>query len=862
VLRASGQPLHLVEPLSECEEGTLWRTDRPGWVARLHRALDAGRIARLEALLAMTPIPGIAWPIDLALREGEPVGVLLPAPRGLLPLDQLGDLDLHRRHQAILALARALAALHGAGGAAGPHHPGRIGIDRDGTAMLGEGDLVRPSADEEARLADRLALADAARRVLLGAPPFLAPSECHCDLARGLTRGDMADAPGEIDGSRREKVGGPPSAAAWVRWLDRALDDLVVCAVNPRHFHAGHHDSCPWCARAAAGADDPFPPRAGAELDPVALAKRFEGLARRGEGRAALVLWNRHAALATAPFAEPQRRLARRLVREIGQLDRFLSAYRLDPTADELLWQLWQGPPTLADSATAGAEPVDGTTAAALAQTIGERALALAELREAAQRADETPGLVRERALLAGAERHAALIETRRVRLRPLVQRVALARRRMQRWDTLEAALAADSDEEILAAWGEDGVLDGFMPAQAVKPRLALAHRRRHAIEAFLAHAAQSPDDEAGLWRHWAACPELDGAPAATRPEPRLGGETVAARAQTARRRLDRRVRFREALRRRPLDPAALVAAWDEADCLGDPTLRPAVAVVRRAENAVARLDQIDAAMRAVPVDHQALAALWDEAMLADFDMPAATLTAIRRAVARTAPPGVPFRPPQGTRGVRVAPDGTEVRFLWPVDGPDYAIVAARADRFPADPDDVEDLSHRVVLARPDVSSVLASDDPPAILAGVTLALATARPLVSIWAARAVGAAAVAWAQPLRLAPPGLARLAHKFRWPWAGRGAWRAHLESDLSFDLPPLVLLARRDRPPEPGDPEARVLMRVPAGPIGPDLPFPIDLPGRPEMVEALSARWFIRLVPEDPREASWLDIETIGG
>ena len=55
-----------------------------------------------------------------------------------------------------------------------------------------------------------------------------------------------------------------PSAAEWLAALDDAQASLTVCRADRMHVFSGHLASCPWCARVADGAWDPFAPRSPA----------------------------------------------------------------------------------------------------------------------------------------------------------------------------------------------------------------------------------------------------------------------------------------------------------------------------------------------------------------------------------------------------------------------------------------------------------------------------------------------------------------------------------------------------------------------------------------------------------------------
>src|SRR5262249_13731880 len=51
-----------------------------------------------------------------------------------------------------------------------------------------------------------------------------------------------------------------PTALQWLRTLQEAEKELLVCTANSQHVYAGGQGSCPWCALARLQGRDPFPP--------------------------------------------------------------------------------------------------------------------------------------------------------------------------------------------------------------------------------------------------------------------------------------------------------------------------------------------------------------------------------------------------------------------------------------------------------------------------------------------------------------------------------------------------------------------------------------------------------------------------
>lgn len=70
-----------------------------------------------------------------------------------------------------------------------------------------------------------------------------------------------------------------PHASAWVKALQEAENNLVVCPVNDQHLYGDHLDMCPWCRRTELmNGFDPFPSKlrvvAGRHLDPIPITSQ------------------------------------------------------------------------------------------------------------------------------------------------------------------------------------------------------------------------------------------------------------------------------------------------------------------------------------------------------------------------------------------------------------------------------------------------------------------------------------------------------------------------------------------------------------------------------------------------------------
>ena len=83
-----------------------------------------------------------------------------------------------------------------------------------------------------------------------------------------------------------------PSAAQWLAALDDAQESLTVCRAERLHVFSGHLASCPWCARVADGAWDPFVPtrRSAPAPGPAPVTFTPAGRSRLSPAVAILVL--------------------------------------------------------------------------------------------------------------------------------------------------------------------------------------------------------------------------------------------------------------------------------------------------------------------------------------------------------------------------------------------------------------------------------------------------------------------------------------------------------------------------------------------------------------------------------------------
>lgn len=90
---STDQPIHLGKRIASSGEGTVWQTDRSGYLAKLYHSPDAKRVKKLEVMVANPPVDpmksrnhiSFAWPQDLLKDStGDCVGFLMPTiPQGV-----------------------------------------------------------------------------------------------------------------------------------------------------------------------------------------------------------------------------------------------------------------------------------------------------------------------------------------------------------------------------------------------------------------------------------------------------------------------------------------------------------------------------------------------------------------------------------------------------------------------------------------------------------------------------------------------------------------------------------------------------------------------------------------------------------
>lgn len=357
---------------------------------------------------------------------GEAVGAVMPAVPGARSLTALGnpklrarraaEMNFHFLHAVAANVAFLLARLHAAGVIVGDLKPDNILVDDRALATLIDCDSVQITAPDgtihpcpvgsegftapewigrsfaEAprdETADRFAMAVMLYQLLTGAHPWtgewmgtgdppprdtlirsgdwpfrpgarlrpvpgmVPPDDLNPALAGLFRRAFIA---GHDDPSAR------PDADEWHEALCMALADLEPCADRPHHHHDASLDTCPWCARVAAGLPDPFP-APETETDPFrSLVLAFERALARGDTRMAVDLWRENPVLARRDDLARLRERMRDLGGAIDALDRWRSAAAKNPSDIPALAALADEMPILNDAALFRHEDIDGAS--------------------------------------------------------------------------------------------------------------------------------------------------------------------------------------------------------------------------------------------------------------------------------------------------------------------------------------------------------------------------------------------------------------------------------------------------------------------------------------------------------------------
>ena len=245
------------------------------------------------------------------------------------------------------------------------------------------------------------------------------------------------------------------------------------------------------------------------------------------------------------------------------------------------------------------------------------------------------------------------------LRLREEIEkRLERAYDRMERIKALAAAVAARDQAAALVAWGADGALDDYEPAQVhrefVGEALTVANALRH-LETKL--AANDGDDQ-GVRDFARQAARWLGSDYASRPLASLKGASI----RTSVELIDLRGAFLDRLERAGDDLAGkleVARSWDNRFGRDHPRLKP---LLRRLNDCLAMaqlLDTLNGALRRG--DDAAVARLWSNEKLAEVD--AGTIQRVRAALQRFLDTGHPFVAPPLGEVTKLG--GRRLRLAW-----------------------------------------------------------------------------------------------------------------------------------------------------------------------------------------------------
>jgi hypothetical protein len=765
--RETGSRIRLTGEIARSGEGTVYRTSREDWVAKLYHRATPERARKLEVMLTNPPADptshrghvSIAWPQDLLTDpRGRCLGFVMPTIRGAVSLNAIYNPKLRKKqaqgfdwyylHTVALNVAWITQALHAKG------------------YVIGD---IKT---------DNLLVNDRALVSIIDTDSFQVPDPANSTLHRCVV-GSEGFTPAEL-------IGRPFTA------VDRTeLHDRFGLAVLIHLLLFGYHPfTGTWQAK-----DDPpprdelirrgyWPYKPGSPLGPGPLAVPLEVLHGGLEALVRRAFGQGHARPDLRPSAaewhEALRAAREELVPCAAAPGHFHDRQRAQcPWCERkrrLGTDVFAAPPGV----DAGANTLVRSFERALAQGDERAILALWQRHETLRRhprfEGQAPAMAALEATLAGLDAFIAAYRaepTAETRLWRLWQRTpALAAARATHGETIDGRTI-------------------FEIANAIGRRVSAIERLEAAVQ-----RADRRRDETG---------EREVLATATAENGQLA-DSVEARARfrgrlaLAERRLAAWARLQAALDAGDADAA--VEAWDDGRLLG----RFAPAEARHTE--IASLIARGSAKRRLAValatdDDGRIRAAWDEASTETFAAAEPRLVRVRAAFA-AAPVQALVPAPLGALGRE--PGCLRLRWLWPAGGPELCCIAVRGDRFPEHAEDTESLAQRRLVTR---ARYLAQGD-------ATIPWQGPSPHVCVWPAARIAGRVVAQGQPLRLGGPLLPVLRYRI-------GRQRIALRSSAPLELPELVVLAAHNRPPVWGDPVAVELARLPAGPAPRTEPLP---------------------------------------
>ncbi|MEI8321266.1 MAG: hypothetical protein WCG05_04595 [Alphaproteobacteria bacterium] len=349
--RASNRdPISLLHKVSMGGEGVIWQTQIPGVLAKIFHQPDKVVFKKLKTMIERAPgvlqekqdyLP-IAWPQDILLgAEKEPVGFLMPRVPGALSLNHVYNTKLRKKnaagfhwyylHVTAYNLAVILRSLHEKNYVVGDLKTDNFlvtdralvsAIDTDSFQIQGEKETFFCGVGSEGftppeligldlkitvrtEQHDRFGLGIIIHLLLLGFHPFAGLAQegektldaCVKEGMKSLKKTKEEQfyiTYGDLHSKLQESfyqtfIGGHEdpssrlSAAEWVRVLEEVIPHLSACPANMNHFFDDHFSDCVWCEKEKRLGFSIFP--GGATQEKVAILQKLKRYAKEDDYR-------------------------------------------------------------------------------------------------------------------------------------------------------------------------------------------------------------------------------------------------------------------------------------------------------------------------------------------------------------------------------------------------------------------------------------------------------------------------------------------------------------------------------------------------------------------------------------------------
>jgi hypothetical protein len=534
--------------------------------------------------------------------------------------------------------------------------------------------------------------------------------------------------------------------------------------------------------------------------------------------------------------------------KKVACLEIFVNLAQQAESDEEKLWNLWLCDQLLPNCRLARQPTprLGGMTPAARAELAHNRSKALQCMQQALLLQEQhgrslgVLGEAEERELAECGRNYAALCKGSAFFRKRYKDRLDAAQQRMASWELLQKGIATHDTEIIAEAWGDGSLLVNFAPTKAYREAAETAVRQMRVLREFIASWQTNSEDEDTLAAIWQKEPGLSQCTAARRPNALMQGLVPADRAALAAKRLAILQSLRAIVACTPLDDFALLQTWDDAICRGHTAFRSFVPLLYKARERIAKWQSLSELVERG--DDAGICALWDEAIFSGMARVIPLLARIRLAMRRHYLTELAVRP-LTLPGLRR--QGNTLYIGWEWSNPKLVLctVAARHDRFPATPEDVEEARHSVVMTR----------DLYLQQHGAYLPLA-APAYVCVWPTLLFAGQLLFAEDPLKMQETLRSSVHYRVCRPlWQKPYVW---LVSDSDLSLPPLVVTGVCGRLPVWGDDEAKVIAELPAARLARKKLLHMPLP----KLDNCSGNLVLRLWPRDVENFSWLDLEFV--